>query len=294
MHIPVLRKQVLEYLAVKANENFVDATIGEAGHSLAILEKNKPNGKVLGMDIDIKMIERIAQNKRLILEQSSYANIKNICEKHNFKPDGILFDLGMSSWHIDASKKGFSFQKDEPLIMRYDENSGLSAKEIVNNYSEKDIEIILSEFGGERFARKIANAIVRARKITPIETTFQLKNIVCQAIPQRFRHKGIHCATKSFQAIRIVVNKELDILNQGLCQAIETLNLQGRIAVISFHSGEDRIVKKFFKEKEKQGIVKILTKKPIKADYKEIKENPRSRSALLRAMIKIKKTSQEN
>lgn len=288
MHIPVLQQQVLEYLDIKPNENFVDATIGEAGHSLAILEKNKPEGKVLGIDIDIKMIERIARNERLILEQSSYINLKNVCEKYNFKPDGILFDLGMSSWHIDESKKGFSFQKDEPLIMRYDDSPELTAKDIVNNWNEKDIEIILSEYGGERFSRKIANAIIKARKITPIETTFELKDIICRAIPQRFRHKGIHCATKSFQAIRIAVNKELDNLNQGLRQAIEILNLDGRIIVISFHSGEDRIVKNFFKDKEKQGIVKILTKKPIKANYKEIKENPRSRSALLRAVIKIK------
>ena len=289
MHIPVLQQQVLEYLCPKTNENFVDATIGEAGHSFAILEKNKPDGKVLGIDIDKKMIERIAQNKRLILEQSSYINLKDICEKRNFSVDGILFDLGMSSWHIDESKRGFSFQRDEPLIMRYDnDESQLTAKEIVNNWTEKDIEMILSEYGGERFSRKIANAIIRARKTALIETTFQLKDIVCKAIPQRFRHKGIHCATKSFQAIRIAVNKELDNLYQGISQAVEILNLDGRLVVISFHSGEDRIVKNFFKEKAKQGIVKILTKKPIKADYEEIRENPRSRSALLRAIIKIK------
>ncbi len=292
MHIAVLQKEVLEYLDPKPNENFIDATLGEAGHAKLILRRNNPDGKVLGIEIDPEAITELQKaniSERLAIINSSYIKIKDIVQENNFKPDGILFDLGMSSNQLDKGKRGFSFTRDEPLIMRYDKKiaDSLTAAEIVNSWTEEDIESILEEFGGERFARKIARKIVESRKIEPIYTTFQLKNIIIRAIPPRFRHSKIHAATRTFQALRIVVNNELNNLEQALYQAVEVLNPGGRIVVISFHSGEDKIVKNFIKDKSKQGVLKILTKKPITPSEEEVTNNPRSRSAKLRAALKI-------
>ncbi|MCK4354934.1 16S rRNA (cytosine(1402)-N(4))-methyltransferase RsmH [Candidatus Parcubacteria bacterium] len=287
MHIPVLKNEVIEYLEPKENENFIDCTIGAGGHTLAILEKNQPKGKVLGIEIDPEMYENLRKNffERLILVQGSYIDIKKIAEQNKFAPNGILFDLGMSSWHIEKSGRGFSFMRDEPLDMRYSMETSLRAEEIVNKWSEQEIEKNLREYGGEKFSKRIASNIILARKKEHIKTTAQLKNIIIKAIPAKFRHSRIHCATRSFQALRIAVNDELNNLKNALEQAIDILEPCGRIVIISFHSGEDKIVKNFFKEKAKQNLMKILTKKPIKADEQEIKINPRSRSALLRAAM---------
>jgi 16S rRNA (cytosine1402-N4)-methyltransferase len=289
MHIPVLKNEVIEYLDPHANENFIDCTIGAGGHSLAILEKIQPNGKVLGIEIDPEMCANLRKKKleRLILVNNSYKNIKEIAEQNNFAANGILFDLGMSSWHIEKSGRGFSFMRDEPLDMRYSIETRLTAKEIVNKYAEQEIEEILREFGGERFSKRIARGIVLARKAEPLETTEQLKNIIIRAIPSRFRHSRIHCATRSFQAIRIAVNDELNNLKSALEQALDILEPNNRLVVISFHSGEDKIVKNFFKEKNNQNLVKILTKNVVKASKQEIKANPRSRSARLRVVMKL-------
>ena len=289
MHIPVLKNEVIERLGPHANENFIDCTIGAGGHCLAILEKVKPNGKVLGIEIDPEMCANLREKKieRLILVNNSYKNIKEIAKQNNFTPDGILFDLGMSSWHIEKSERGFSFMRNEPLDMRYSMETRLTAEEIVNKYSEQEIEEILREFGGERFSKRIAREIVLARKAEHIETTEQLKNIIIKAIPSRFRHSRIHCATRSFQAIRIVVNDELNNLKNALEQALDILKPNGRLAVISFHSGEDKIVKIFFKENNNQNLIKILAKNVIKASSEEIKANPRSRSARLRIAMKL-------
>lgn len=288
MHIPVLKNEVIEYLEPKENENFIDCTIGAGGHTLAILEKNQPKGKVLGIEIDPEMYENLRKNsfERLILVQGSYIDIKKIAEQNKFAPNGILFDLGMSSWHIEKSGRGFSFMRDEPLDMRYSLKTSLRAEEIVNKWSEQEIEEILRQYGGERFSKRIAGNIVSSRKGEPLKTTAQLKSIIIKAIPAKFRHSRIHCATRSFQSLRIAVNDELNNLKSALDQAIDILEPCGRIVIISFHSGEDKIVKNFFKEKAKQNLMKILTKKPIKADKQEIKNNPRSRSARLRAAIK--------
>ena len=300
MHIPVLKNEVIEHLDPQPNENFIDCTIGAGGHSLDILEKIKPNGKVLGIEIDPEMYANLQAKKieRLILVNDSYKNIKEIAKQNNFIVNGILFDLGMSSWHIDKSERGFSFMRNEPLDMRYSMGTRLTAREIVNKYREQEIEKILREFGGERFSKKIARDIVLARKTEQIETTEQLKNIIIRAIPLRFRHSKIHCATRSFQAIRIVVNDELNNLENALDQALDILEPNGRLAIISFHSGEDKIVKNFFKAKANpphlnigvgagQNLMEILTKKPIKANKQEIKANPRSRSARLRVAVKL-------
>jgi len=286
VHIPVLQKEVIKYLEPKPNENLIDCTIGEAGHTLAILEKNGPRGKVLGIDQDPEMIKNIEcrisnieYKKRLILVCDNFANLKEIVKKENFKlVKGILFDLGMSSWHLEKSGRGFSFLKREPLDMRYNPESPLTAEKIVNYWSAPEIEKILREYGQESFAREIAKNIIEFRKIKPIKTTSLLVELVKKAVPKRFHHKKLYPATKTFQALRIAVNDELNNLEKGLSQALETLESGGRLAVISFHSLEDRIVKNFLQERK----IEILTKKPIAPSLEEIKINPRSRSAKLR------------
>ena len=296
MHISVLQKEVIQYLDPKQNENFIDATFGQGGHTALILRENKPKGKVLGIDIDPAQIENaklqtsnIEFKNRLILVNDSYINLKNIVEKYDFKPiNGILFDLGMSSQHLEESNRGFSFQKDESLDMRYDKNQKYpTAENIINEWPEKEIEQILREYGEERFSRKIAQEIIQARKKNPIKSTFQLVEIIKRSTPYWYQKKRIHFATKTFQALRITVNDELETIKQGLTKALDILEKEGRLVVISFHSLEDRIVKNFLKEKAKQGLIKIQTKKPIKPCFEEIKINKRSRSAKLRAGIRI-------
>jgi 16S rRNA (cytosine1402-N4)-methyltransferase len=292
MHIPVLLNEVIKYLDPKPNENFIDCTMGQGGHAVAILEKIGPMGKILGIDLDGKQIENCRRlkerfNNRLILANDNYANLKNIAEQNNFFPiNGILLDLGFSSFHTDESQKGFSFLKNEPLDMRYNLQNNLTARQIINEWPEKEIEKILEEYGEEKFAKKISKKIAEARQIKKIETTLQLVGIIEKAIPGR-RKGDIHCATRTFQALRIAVNDELENLKNILPQAVSILSSGGRLAVISFHSLEDRIVKSFFKETEKENIAKILFKKPITASEQEILENPRARSAKLRAIIKI-------
>ncbi|KPJ71336.1 hypothetical protein AMJ50_02475 [Parcubacteria bacterium DG_74_3] len=312
-HIPVLKKEVIEILDPKPNENFIDCTIGEGGHTLAILGKNKPEGKVLGIEWDPKLYkklkeEHLKQKERLILINDSYTNLKKIVKQKRFgKVQGILFDLGLSSWHLEKSGRGFSFQKDEPLDMRYSvpdfqrpkkSLSELTAEEIINKFSEKEIEEILRKYGEERFARTIAREIIKERGKKPIKTTVQLVEVIKRAIP--FRHqrripgrktpgfqRGKHFATRTFQALRIFVNKELNNLKTVLPQAIEVLKPGGKIVVISFHSLEDRIIKNFLKNQARDNYLEILTKKPIRPTKEEIKKNRRSRSAKLRAATKL-------
>ena len=296
-HIPVLTKEVLEYLGPEPNENFIDCTIGQAGHAKLILEKTAPSGRLLGIDLDVQQIENCKTElaglkNRLVLVNDSYANLQKTVEKNKFFPvNGILLDMGFSSWHTDESKKGFSFQEDQPLDMRYSELSELTAEKIVNEWSEEKIAKILEEYGEEKFAEKIARKITEQRNPPAggrkIESTFQLAEIVKDATPPAYWRGRIHYATRTFQALRIRVNDELENLKKVLPQAVSVLSPRGRFAVISFHSLEDRIVKSFFREQKKQNNIKILTKKPVTAREEEIKINPRSRSAKLRALIKI-------
>lgn len=293
-HIPVLTKEVLEMLAPKPNENFIDCTVGQGGHTKMILEKTSPNGKVLGIDLDPKQIENCRENlkefgERLVLENDSYINLKNITEKNNFENiSGILLDLGYSSYQIESEERGFSFQTDQPLDMRYDEKRNeLTAEKIVNEWPQEKIENILTEFGEEKFARKIAKKIIEQRRIGKIKSTFELIEIIKDATPSNYWHSKIHYSTRTFQALRIAVNDELGNIEKVLPEALEVLEGAGRLAVISFHSLEDRIVKNFLKEEEKNNKIKILTKKPITAELTELGENPRSRSAKLRVAIKI-------
>jgi len=295
LHIPVLQKEVIEYLAPKPNQNFIDCTIGEGGHAFAILEKILPNGKILGIDTTLELISKVQKEiknfkKNFILVCDNFVYLKKIVKKQKFqKVKGILFDLGMSSWHLERSEKGFSFQKDEILDMRYSRQgeNGLTAEKIINNWPEKDLIKILREYGQEKFANRIAKEIIKARGVKPIKKTFHLVEIIKRATPFWYHRQKIHFATKTFQALRIVVNKELENLQKALPQALEILERKGRLVIISFHSLEDKIVKNFFRENSKKGLLKILTKKPINPSKIEVKINPRSRSAKLRAIIKL-------
>jgi len=295
VHIPVLQNEVLKYLNPKPNENFIDCTVGEGGHSTIILEKNQPNGKVLGIEIDPELYQKLKSEtagmpSRFILVNDSYINLKQIIEKYKFgSVSGILFDLGLSSWQLEKSGRGFSFQREEPLDMRYNpETTRLTAEKIINEFSEKDIEEILKNYGEEKFSEKISKEIIEARKKTPIKTTFQLVGIIKRTVPQNYEKGRIHPATRAFQALRIAVNDEIENFKKALPKVLEILEEGGRLVIISFHSLEDRIAKVFLKETTKNGLLEILTKKPVIPSKEEIKINPRSRSAKLRAAIKIK------
>lgn len=290
MHIPVLKEEVMQYLDPKRNENFIDCTIGEGGHTFAILEKTGLSGRVLGIDKDnrnIKLVkDKARQNNfsnRLIAKEDNYINLKKIVQKEKFsKVSGFLFDLGMSSWHIDSSKRGFSFQKDEILDMRYSIKDELTAWDIVNSWPPEEIESILKSFAEEKFSKKITSAIISRRKIKKIDTAIDLAEIIKNIFP---KIKKIHPATKTFQAIRIAVNSELQNIKKALPDAIEILEEGGVISIISFHSLEDRIVKTFLKQSEE---ITVITKKPVVPSPKEIINNARSRSAKLRVAIKNK------
>lgn len=301
IHTAVLKKEVLEYLAPQPNENFVDCTIGEGGHAEDILKKNGPQGKILGIDLDPQQIisshwlEAVYKD-RVILVNDSYTNLKEILERKNFQPvAGILLDLGMSSAQLEGTHKGFSFQVDQGLDMRYNDDTGyLTAEKIVNEYSYEKIEEILREYGEEKFSKKIAKNIVEQRKQGRIKTTFQLVEIIKDALPAKYfatfskrRLQNIHYATRTFQALRIAVNDELENIKKVLPQALSILSPEGRLVAISFHSLEDRLVKNFFGEESKKGTIKILTKKPLTASRDELGKNPRARSAKLRAVIKL-------
>lgn len=285
-HIPVLQKEVIKYLNPFAGGNFIDATFGEGGHGLEILKIIKPKGKLLGIEIDPILFEEIKEKykeeENLILVNDSYLHLPRIIEKYRFRPiKGILFDLGISRWHLEKSKRGFSFQKDQPLDMRFDPvGNNLTAFEIVNYWPQKKIEKILQEYGEEPFARKIAKEIVARREIKTIRTTFELVEIIKKCRP--FQKRRIHPATKTFQALRIAVNRELSNLEEVLGFLPKILDKEARMAIISFHSLEDRIIKRKFKEAENKGLVKILTKKPIVPSEEEILNNPSARSAKLR------------
>ena len=291
MHIPVLLNEVIEYLNPKRNENFIDATLGGAGHTKAILNHKGPAGKVLGIDWDAQALRQVKPvrpadgGKRLTLVHENFANLRDIAADLKFHPvHGILFDLGFSSNQLEQKGRGFSFQKDEPLDMRYDRNHSVSAEKILNYSSRIEIETILKEYGEEQFAKEIAKEIIETKGVKPITTTKQLVNVVQKATPLWYHKRKIHPATKTFQALRIATNNELENLKQGLEAAAEVVQKQGRIVVISFHSLEDRIVKEFFNKREK---FTRLTKKPVLASQKEVQKNPRSRGAKLRAVIKL-------
>jgi 16S rRNA (cytosine1402-N4)-methyltransferase len=276
------------------NPWYLDGTIGGCGHALAIASALNGRVNIIGLDNDPEAIARAekilkGQAKQIILERENFRNLDKVLDKHHIQEiNMILFDLGISSDELERSGRGFSFQKDEPLLMTMGDPARhlFTAKNIVNNWNEEDIANVMFGYGEERFARRIARAIVGYRAKKTIETSGELAEIVKGAVPAFYRRAKTHPATKTFQALRIAVNDELGALKEGLEKGYKKLASGGKMAVISFHSLEDRIVKDFYKEKARIAGA-IITKKPIKASVEEIAGNPRSRSAKLRVIQKI-------
>jgi 16S rRNA (cytosine1402-N4)-methyltransferase len=294
MHTPVLLKQAEEILNPRPGEFFIDGTADGGGHATAIIGRISPDGTFLGVDWDKNMIEKLSVKlgnaksnlKNLILTQGNYADLTDILKKYNLpKADGLLIDLGFSSEQIEESGRGFSFLKNEPLIMKYNPEEDLTAADVVNKFEEKDLADIFYRFGGERYAKKIARKIVEEREEKPIKTTFDLTAVIEKSVPKNYERGRINPSTRVFQALRIFVNQELENLEKILNSLAEILKSEsGRAAFISFHSLEDRLVKNEFKKLALAKKARILTKKPIRPDAEEISRNPRSRSAKLRAL----------
>jgi 16S rRNA (cytosine1402-N4)-methyltransferase len=287
-HTPVLLKEAINGLNVRPGGLYIDATIGGGGHAGEII---RHGGKVLGIDQDQEAIEHTRENNKeriknnkLTLVRGNFADIARIARERGFdRCDGILFDLGVSSYQLERSKRGFSFLSDDPLDMRMSEGTDLTAYEIVNKASGDELYNIFSKFGEEKNSRAISDSIVRARSIKPIETSRELAEVIAGANGKHLRGVSrLHPATKAFQALRIVVNREIDNLKKGLEEAFEILAPKGRLAVISFHSLEDRAVKLFFAKLAREGKACLINRKPIVAGLEEISTNRRSRSAKLR------------
>lgn len=303
MHVPVLLKEILEIFNPQPGQHFIDCTVGEGGHAKALLAKTAPDGKLLGIDRDSEIIKIAEENlksfgSRILFIHDTYANLATICDLYHFpNPSGVLLDLGISSWHLEESGGGFSFKRDEALDMRFArrasggedpsfiDEEGATAADIVNTWREDDLAHIIEQFGEDRLAHTIAHAIVASRKQRRITKTQDLVEIIERAVGPRPEQR-VHPATRTFQALRIVVNHELEALEQALPQAFNLLAVDGKLIVVSYHSLEDRIVKRFFRTKSEQGLAEILTKKPQVATQEEVMKNPRSRSAKLRALTK--------
>lgn len=289
LHRPVMLKEVLEILSPRRGDIILDCTVGTGGHASSILEKIMPDGSLLGIDKDEDALS-IADEKlrdrggRFYLFQGDFRNFDIFLKEQNIdRVDKIFFDLGLSSLQLENPERGFSFLKEGPLDMRMDKNAFISAFDLVNNLGEEELTRILRNFGQEPFAQRIAYSIVRVRKEKPLYTTTQLSEVVLRSIPSRYRYHRIHPATRTFQALRIAVNRELESLTEALSKIIYFLNKGGICLVISFHSLEDRIVKQKFKEFQNNGVFKIITRKPLRPTETEVRTNPRSRSAKLRA-----------
>ena len=296
MHKSVLLHQAIEALNLKKGETVLDCTINGGGHSLAIIEKIGKRGHLIGIDEDKNALlnarSRLPEAEaEVILEESNFRELDRVLLSAKIDGvDKVLFDLGLSSDQLELSGRGFSFKRDEPLLMTFSaipKLGQLTALEIVNSWDEEEITRIIRKYGEERFARRIAEGITEARKKEIIRTTAELRDIIMSSVPAGYRKGRIHPATRTFQALRIAVNDELGALSEGLTKAAQSVRKGGRIAVISFHSLEDRIVKKYFQELSKSGVFRIIFKKPITPSDNEAKENPRARSAKLRVVEKI-------
>ncbi|MCI7455117.1 MAG: 16S rRNA (cytosine(1402)-N(4))-methyltransferase RsmH [Spirochaetales bacterium] len=291
LHYPVMHQEVLDNLTIPADRDavMIDCTTGEGGHTKLFLD-TYPNLKVVGIDrdreIQKKAIERFKDYGDRFTPVNAWFN-DYLSQRDGESADAILFDLGISIFHYEESSRGFSFRKEEKLDMRLDESQSLSAESIVNEYSEEALADVIYKYGEERYSRRIARTIVEKRKEKKIETSSELAYIISGCVPREYRYGRIHPATRTFQALRIEVNKELDRISPALENALRVLNKGGRVAVITFHSLEDRIVKWYFKDRyEKYGDISIITKKPIIPTDKECDENPPSRSAKLRIVEK--------
>ncbi|AEF17089.1 Ribosomal RNA small subunit methyltransferase H [Thermoanaerobacterium xylanolyticum LX-11] len=304
-HESVLLQETIEYLEIKPDGIYVDGTLGGGGHSYEILRR-LDKGKLIAIDRDMDAIKaasiRLKDFNNTTYIHDNYKNIKDILKKCGIESiDGALLDLGVSSYQLDEAQRGFSYMHDAPLDMRMDKESDITAEYVVNNYSEDEIAKVISDYGEELWAKRIAKFIVEERRRKPIKTTFELVDIIKKAIPASKRRTGPHPAKRTFQAIRIEVNEELKGLGDAIADFVDVMNPGGRIAIITFHSLEDRIVKNAYKKLEdpctcpknlpctcgKKPVIKIITKKPIVPSEVEIKVNPRSRSAKLRVAEKL-------
>ncbi len=291
-HEPVMNDEVLEGLSLPKKRNIVDATLGLGGHAKAILENLTKSGKVIGFDADYDHIKEAKKKlrkfkDRVIFIHSNFEHLQEELQKTRVRAvDGVLFDLGIASPHVDFADRGFSFLREGELDMRFNRKEGKTAAEIVNNYSEKDLVRIFKEYGEEKRARKIAMEIRKRRKSRKFKTTTELAKFIEKKVGRSGR---IHPATRVFQALRIEVNRELEVLPEALRQAVEVLKPGGRIVVISYHSLEDRIVKNYFRDLARgdDQVLKLITKKPLVPTESEVAENPRSRSAKMRVVEKI-------
>lgn len=306
-HVSVLLDECINGLNIKENGIYVDGTMGGAGHSYEIVKHLGKDGCLIGIDQDTNALkaskERLKDYDNVKYIHSNFKDIKNALKDIGVeKVDGILLDLGVSSHQLDVPERGFSYMQDAPLDMRMNRESLFTAKNVVNEYSKEEIQRIIFEFSEDRWASRIADFIVKAREDKEIETTFELVDIIKAAIPASARREGPHPAKRTFQAIRIEVNKEIEILENAVTDCLDVLNPKGRLCIITFHSLEDRIVKNVYKKKENpctcppsfpicvcngKKEVKVITRKPIAPSKEELEENPRSRSAKLRVAEKL-------
>lgn len=302
-HISVLLDECIEGLNIKPDGIYVDGTLGGAGHSSHIVEKLNNNGRLIGIDQDQEAITAATKKlkkyeKSVDIIHNNYVNLLQVLFNLNIKSvDGILLDLGVSSYQLDNKDRGFSYRFDSSLDMRMDTRNELTARDIVNNYSEGELFRVIRDYGEDKFAKNIAKHIVMARAEKPIETTFELNDVIKAAIPAKFRADGGHPSKRTFQALRIECNRELEVLKEAIDQMIDALNPGGRLCIITFHSLEDRIVKTAFKNAQdpctcppsfpvcvcgKKSKGKVVTRKPILPSDEELEGNPRSKSAKLR------------
>ena len=300
-HRPVLLNEVIEGLNIRPGGIYADGTLGGAGHSSEILKRLSDKGRLVGIDQDAEAIEaateRIGRDERVSIVRNNYSELPAVLQElHIEKVDGILLDIGVSSHQLDTADRGFSYKSDAPLDMRMDQRQRITAADIINGYEEKELFRVIRDYGEEKFAQNIAKHIVQARVVKPIETTFELNEIIKISIPARMRQDG-HPSKRTFQAIRIECNRELEVLSDSIEKMIDLLNPGGRLAIITFHSLEDRIVKNAFKTAENPCICpsdfpkcvcgrvskgRQITRKPITATEEELKDNSRSKSAKLR------------
>jgi 16S rRNA (cytosine1402-N4)-methyltransferase len=298
-HSPVMVKEVTSWLLIDEVTCICDGTVGHGGHAEALLAGMGASGVLLGIDRDAEALAacqaRLAKfGGRVILINGVFVDIRRHAENAGLsRIDGVLLDLGVSSRQLDDPKRGFSFQSDGPLDMRMDQSSGETAAEVVNRLPESDLADLLYQFGEERFSRRIARAIVQARAHRPLSRTQELVTVIKGAVPSAYRHGRLHCATRTFQALRIAVNREIETLEAALWAAVDVLHPGGRLAVISFHSLEDRVVKQTFRalSQGSEARLAVLTKKPQIPSEEECRINPRARSAKLRVAERLTQES---
>jgi 16S rRNA (cytosine1402-N4)-methyltransferase len=293
VHVPVLTAALLDHLELQAGARCIDATIDGGGHTRALLERTAPHGEVLGIDRDPELLTAVRRTLseaveagRLHLACGDFRELTGIAAARQFTAvQAIVFDLGVSSFHLDVSGRGFSFTRDEPLDMRFDPAAAHTetAADVLNSRTPAELAAIFRSFGEERFAGRIARAIASRRQRAPLRTTTELLDLIAAVLPARLRWRAARSAARIFQALRIAVNDELDAISEALPQALSLLAPGGRLAVIAFHSLEDRLVKHFFVAARQAGRVRILTKKPLRPSAEEIAVNPRAASAKLRA-----------